>query len=94
MMLVHGCSNSHHTPLAAANMHNIMTRAVMILPSQTFWESLRPKGFDLDLNVLPLLLGGLLILAVHVSSSIYIYMCVCVMFCKQCICMQKAIFVF
>lgn len=82
MMLVHGCSNIHHMPRAAARMHSIITLAVMTLPSHTFLLSLRPKGFDLDLNVLPLLLGGLLILAEHDVSLficyLYIYIYVCV----------------
>lgn len=93
MMLVHGCSNIHHMPRAAARMHSIITLAVMTLPSHTFLLSLRPKGFDLDLNVLPLLLGGLLILAEHDVSLfidmlfIYIYIYVCVLVFKKCICM-------
>ncbi len=57
MILVAGCSKSHHTPLAAAKMHNIMHLDVMMLPSCTFWESARPKGRELLRNVLPRDLG-------------------------------------
>lgn len=54
-----GCSKVHQAPLAAAKMHKIKTRLVMILASRTDGYSCFPRGRSLERPVLPLDLTGI-----------------------------------
>lgn len=57
MQLLLGCSNTHHTALADANMSKMNALAAKVFPSFTAFESERPRGRLLLLQVEPRLLS-------------------------------------
>ena len=54
MVLVMGCSRTHHTPLQAHSTNSTKALAQRRFPNRTAAESLRPNGLSRDRNVDPL----------------------------------------